>query len=150
MSLTYGEGIALGIAINNADIEARGAANRAEYSARAAAEREDEALTRLAKMTQNRNEWRDGYRKMAEDKVRASRIASVGLIFMNSFKQVIDTLPQEQADKLLSEIRSLTQSRIDHLDKIELAEANAKGERHISIQSELQGLTQYKTLGFDK
>lgn len=87
---------------------------------------------------------------MGEAQFRTSRVASVGLIFINSFKQVLDNLPAEQADKLLTEIRDFTQARINNLDKVELAEANAKGECHISIQSQFEQLSQYKSLGFDK
>lgn len=149
-SLSYGEGVAAAVYLSGADMEARGAADRAEYSARAAADREQDALTRLQKMTQYRNEWRDEFYKMGEIKVRTSRQASVGLIFMNAFKQVLETMPADQADKLLAEVRSLTQQRINYLDAKEAMEASQQGLRHISIQSELQLLPQYTELGFDK
>lgn len=149
-SLSYGEGVAAAVYLSGADIEARGAAERAEMDVRNAKAKVDGVEGLLLQMQGYRDEWRSRAIGMDKERARASRQASVGLIFMNAFKQVLETMPADQADKLLAEVRSLTQSRINYLDAKESAEALQRGMQHISIQSELELLSQYKTLGFDK
>lgn len=150
MSLSYDEGVALAVAVDGANRQASGVANRANMDADIAMSHVRRAGYELEAMTKSRDEWRDSFCKKSVESICNSRAASVGLIFMGAFQEALEKMSKDQAEKFLEDVRSLTQSRIDLLDKKHSEIAKSKNLDYISINSEFVKMKQHKSLEFDK
>lgn len=147
MSLSYGEGVALGIHLSGLD------SGPSTSSRDARRVRELEAMN--ARLLARNKELEDQLSKARQESttnynqsVVNARYSSAGLVVMNGMIRAMENLDPGTREKFRKEVVDFSQNRITELDNKYLALASQGGYKATTIMSLFSNEPQFKTLGF--